>query len=122
MEYAAFVFGIFGLFAFLELSSLKGRISKLEEQLTKTEGTSYHLSRQELLRAARSYVGKSVVLELKEDHEDVDVMSYGNSKHGTNTIVDVDDEWMLVRIETPKTSKDKLIRLESIERISVIQE
>ena len=62
MEYAAFAFGIFGLFAFLELSSLKGRISKLEEQLTKTEGTSYHLSRQELLRAARSYVGKSVIL------------------------------------------------------------
>ena len=49
-------------------------------------------------------------------------MSYGNSKHGTNTIVDVDDEWMLVHIETPKTSKDKLIRLESIERISVLQE
>lgn len=122
MEYVAFAFGIFGLCAFLELSSLKGRISKLEEQLTKTEGTSYHLNRQELLRAARSYVGKSVVLELKEDHEDIDVMHYGNTKHGTNTIVDVDDEWMLVRIETPKTSKDKLIRLESIERISVIQE
>ena len=49
MEYVAFAFGIFGLCAFLELSSLKGRISKLEEQLTKTEGTSYHLNRQELL-------------------------------------------------------------------------
>ena len=61
-------------------------------------------------------------LDLKEDHEDVDVTMYGNTKHGSNTILDVDDEWMLVRIDTPKGTKEKLLRLESVERISVLAE
>ena len=61
-------------------------------------------------------------LELEEDHEDVDVTMYGNTKHGSNTILDVDDEWMLVRIDTPKGTKEKLLRLESVERISVLEE
>ena len=42
---------------------------------------------------------------------------YGNTKHGSNTILDADEEWMLVRIETPKGTKEKLIRMESIARI-----
>ena len=122
MEYAAFIFGIFGLMAYMQVSSLKGRIDEMERQLTQMKGTSYHEDRTALLQAAKNYMNKAVNIDLKEDHEDFDIMNYGNSKHGTNTILDADNEWLLVRIETPKAVKTKLLRMESIERISVIKE
>ncbi len=118
MEYLAFAFGIFGFMAFLQSSEQKRRIDKLENALAALRGTSYHEIRKDLIRAAKSYIGQSVQLSFKEDRMDADVVSYGNTKHGTNTIVDVDDEWMLVHITSPKGNKDKLIRLESIQAIS----
>lgn len=120
MQYAAFVFGIFGLLAYLELSSLKSRITELERELTKIKGTSYHEDRTSLLKAAQSYTGKKVELDMSEDNMDADVVMYGNTKHGSITILDSDEDWMLVRIETPKGDKTKLLRMESIERITVI--
>ena len=117
MQYVAFVFAIFGFLAYLELSSLKKRVDELERQLTKMKGTSFHEDRKGLLQAAKAYVGQPVNLEMKEDHNDVDVMMYGNTKHGSNTILDADEEWMLVRIDTPKGTKEKLLRMESIARI-----
>ena len=45
MEYLGYIFGIFGLLAYLQLSELKKRISDLEEELTKMKGTSYHEDR-----------------------------------------------------------------------------
>ncbi len=122
MEYLAFVFGIFGLMAFLEASSLKKRVAALEESLTKTRGISFHEERQSLVTAAKDYIGQEVILGFKEDHGDVDVINYGNTKHGSNTILDVDEDWMLVRIGTPKGEKEKLIRMESVERIGVVDE
>lgn len=122
MEYLAFVFGIFGLMAFLEASSLKKRVAALEESLTKTRGTSFHEERQSLVTAAKDYIGQEVILGFKEDHGDVDVINYGNTKHGSNTILDVDEDWMLVRIRTPKGEKEKLIRMGSVTRISRVKE
>jgi hypothetical protein len=122
MEILAFVFGIFGLVAYLQTSSLKRRIEKLELELAKTEGTPYHAERSAMIEATQSYIGQTAKLDLKEDHEDVDIMSYGNSKHGTNTILDADEDWLLVRIKSAKGEKDKLIRMESVQRISVLQE
>ena len=119
MEYLGFIFGIFGLMAYLQLTSLKGRISELERQLTGLKGTSYYEDRRALLQAARSYMGRKVRIELKEDREDTDIHMYGNTKHGSNQILDADEEWLLVRGETPKGSRDKLIRLSSVSRISV---
>ena len=122
MEYVGFVFGIFGLIAFAELSSLKKKIGTLEEQLAKTEGTPAFEERNALVEALQSYIGKPVVLELKEDFGDVDVMSYGNTKHGSNTILDADDEWVLVRIESPKGTKEKLLRVGAVQRVSAPKE
>ena len=118
MIYVAFIFAVFGLVAYLEVSSLKRRMEKLEEQLAKTEGTPWHAERQSLQQAARSCIGKTVKLELREDHEDVDIGMYGNRKHGSNTILDADEEWLLVYIDSPKIKKHKLIRMQSIQRIS----
>jgi hypothetical protein len=119
MEYIGFVFGLFGLMAYLELSGLKKRISQLEDELSSMKGTSYHEERTGLLKAVRDYIGQSVILEMKEDYEDSDIIMYGNSKHGTNTILECDSSWVLVRIEAPKFTKEKLIRTESIDRISL---
>ena len=122
MQYIAYVFGIFGLLAYLEVSSLKKRISVLERELTRTKGTSYHEKRSTLLEVARSYIGKKVRIDLGEDQEDMDIVMYGNTKHGSNTILDADEEWLTVRVDTPKGSKEKLIRMESVVRISVAPE
>ena len=122
MQYIAFVFGIFGLMAYLELSEMKKRVSSLEEELTKLKGTSYHEERTSLLQAARSYIGEKVRLELKEDQGDLDILNYGNTKHGSIVIQEADDTWLRIIVETPKGRKEKLIRMESIERISLIKE
>ena len=122
MGIIGFVFGVFGLMAYLQISTLKTRVTGLERELTRMQGTGLHEDRTALIAAAKTYVGRQVNLELDEDHMDVDVTMYGNTKHGSNTILDVDGEWMLVRIDTPKGTKEKLLRLESVERISVLEE
>ena len=121
MEYAAFVFAIFGLMAYLQVTSLKNRVKVLEEQLATIGGTPQFEERSGLQKAARAYLGKAVRLELKEEQEDPDISMYGNTKHGSNTILDVDEEWMLVHVCTPKGEKDKLIRLGSVSRISLAE-
>ena len=122
MEYIGIVFGIFGLFAYVQLSSLKKRIGALEEELAGIVGTSSYEARRALMDAVESYIGKQVVLELKEDCEDADIQMYGNTKHGTNTILDADGDWLLVRVDSKKGSKEKLIRAGSIQRISLVKE
>ena len=122
MQVVAFIFSIFGLMAYLELSQLKKRVKALEEQLTKVDGTSYAEDRQALQKIVHSCIGQRVTLEMKEDEQDVDIMMYGNTKYGSNTILDTDDTWMLVEIKTPKQVKTKLIRLESIARIGKVNE
>lgn len=118
MQYIAFVFGIFGFLAYLEISSLKKRITDLERELTKVKGTSYQENHSSLLHVVSSYIGQKVIINFKEDYQDVDVVTYGNSKYGSNTVLDVDDEWVLLRIESKRGTKEKLIRLEAISRIS----
>ena len=122
MEYAAFVFAIFGFMAYMQLSSLQKRVNELERALTSMNGTSAAKSLQDLIAAARDYIGQNVRLELKEDCADADIMMYGNSKHGSNTILDIDQDWLLVHIESPKTNKNKLIRLEALMGISAVPE
>ncbi len=117
MQYAAFVFAIFGFFAYLRLSSMKKRITELERQLSQVKGTSFARERASLSQAVRSCIGKAISIDLKEDHEDLDIVMYGNTRHGRNTVLDADDDWVLIRVESPKGVKDKLIRLESIQNI-----
>ena len=117
MIYVAFVFAIFGFIAYVELSSLKKRVTDLERQLSNVSGTTYAEDRASLARAVQTYLGKSVSIDLKEDHQDADIAMYGNSKHGRNTILDADGEWLLVCTESAKGRKEKLIRLESVQNI-----
>ncbi len=122
MEYIGFIFGIFGILAYIQVSSLKKRIVTLEDELAGIAGTSSFEERRALLNAVDAYIGKQVILDLKEDCKDVDIIMYGNSKHGTNTILDADSDWLLVRIDSAKGSKEKLIRAGSVQRISLVDE
>ncbi len=119
MEYLAYIFGIFGLLAYLETSSLKKKISDLEEQMSKLQGTSYAENKKSLKKIASELIGKNVIIELKEEQQDYDIAMYGNTKYGSNTILDADDEWVRVRIVSAKKDTEKLIRLHSIARIAV---
>ena len=118
MEYVAFVFSIFGLLAYTEISSLKSRITQLERSLTKMEGTSQHIDRKALIKAASEYIGSDVVLDLKEDYQDADIMLYGNTKNGSNIILDADEDWILVETRSKKGTETKLIRTEGLESIA----
>ena len=122
MEYIGFIFGIFGLLAYVQLASLKKKVNAREEELAGIAGTSSFEERRSLRGAIEAYIGKQVILELKEDCEDVDIVMYGNSKHGTNTILDADGDWLLIRIDSAKGSKEKLIRADSVQRISLVSE
>ena len=119
MEIAAFVFGIFGLMAFVQLSSLQARVKKLESELGRMEGTSFVEERKSLAKAVKEYYGLPVNINFKEDESDVDIVMYGNSKHGHNIIMDSDDEWMQVKVVGPKAVKTKLIRLDSVSGVDV---
>jgi hypothetical protein len=119
MEYLAYIFGIFGLLAYLETSSLKKKISALEEQMSGLQGTSYAENKKSLKKIATELIGKNVIIELKEEQQDYDIMMYGNTKNGNNTILDADEEWVRVRITNAKKDIEKLIRLHSIDRISM---
>ncbi len=118
MEYIAFVFSIFGLLAYTEISSLKSRITQLERSLTKMEGTTQHIDRKALVKAASEYIGSDVVLDLKEDYQDADIMLYGNTKNGSNIILDADEDWILVETRSKKGTETKLIRTEGLESIA----
>ncbi len=120
MEYIGFVFGIFGLLAYTQIASLKKRVAALEEELAGIVGTPSFEERRALLDAVEAYIGKQVIIDLKEDCEDVDIVMYGNSKHGTNTIIDADGDWLLVRIDSAKGSKEKIIRAGCVQSISVV--
>ena len=120
MEYLGIAFGIFGLLAFFQVTTLKSKVDALERQLAKVQGTSYSEDRQGLEQIVRSSMGQKVKIDMKEDYWDADILSYGNSKHGFNTILDVDGEWVLVRTESPKGSKDKLVRLDSIQSLATV--
>ncbi|MCR4671767.1 MAG: hypothetical protein K5637_00830 [Lachnospiraceae bacterium] len=122
MEYVGIIFGIFGILAYVELSSVKKRVAALEEELAGIAGTSSFEKRRDLLDAVDTYIGKQVIFDLKEDCEDADIVMYGNSKHGSNTLLDADRDWLLVRIDSTKGSKEKLIRTGSVQRISLAGE
>ncbi|MCR4632604.1 MAG: hypothetical protein K5648_00585 [Erysipelotrichaceae bacterium] len=118
MEYIGFVFGIFGLMAYMEISGLKKRIAALEEQLSKFSGTSYAEHKQSLKAIVQSLVNEEVSLKLKEDQEDFDIINYGNTKYGSNVLLDADGDWIKVRIVSPKKEKIKLLRLSSVASIT----
>lgn len=121
MGIIGFVFGILGFTAFCSQSSLKSRIKRLEDELSSMKGSSYSLSRESIAGYASQNKGKRVKISFKEDCADTDVIMYGNPK-GSNVILDSDDSWILVEITSPKKTVRKLLRIDSIDGLTLINE
>ncbi len=117
MEYVGLVFGIFGLMAYLSVSSLKNRVSRLERELQAMQGNNYSLERASLAESLKSRIGEPVLLTFREDEQDIDCMMLGR-KTGAITLLDTDGEWALISIEKGKEKKQKLIRVTSVRGVS----
>lgn len=119
-----FIFGVFGLYAFFELDGIKRRLREMEQSLAQV-GTgefvrTQRAERQALVELAQRLAGQAVTISFKdEDATDSEVLlsTVGNS-NGTCSIVDVDADWLLVRLESRKACKDKLLRLDTIASIN----
>ena len=87
MEYVGLVFGIFGLMAYLSVSSLKNRVSRLERELQAMQGNNYSLERASLAESLKSRIGEPILLTFREDEQDIDCMMLGR-KTGAITLLD----------------------------------
>ncbi|MBR1740732.1 MAG: hypothetical protein IJ733_02470 [Lachnospiraceae bacterium] len=117
MEYLGIMFGVLGFLGFLSQSSLKGRVRELERQMARIKGTDYAEEKENLVQLAKGHLGQRVQIHFKEA-EGTDIF-VTNEKNIKCTLVDVDEDWILVHIEKKKSSQDKLFRLESVKMISV---
>ena len=121
MEYVAFIFAIFGFFAYIELSKLKNRVNDLEAQLSKVKGTSHFESAQTIKKLVEQNLGRRVYLNLREGYEDQEIYMAVYQKREI-VMVDADGGWILVNVGSPKGTLQKLIRTESIQSIDVVSE
>ena len=121
MEYVAFIFAIFGFFAYIELSKLKNRVNDLEAQLSKVKGTSHFESVQTIKKLVEQNLGRRVYLNLREGYEDQEIYMAVYQKREI-VMVDTDGGWILVNVGSPKGTLQKLIRTESIQSIDVVSE
>ena len=117
MEYIGFVFGIFGLMAYLSMGSLKNRVARLERELQSLQGNGYSLERASLAESLKAWIGKPVQFTFREDEQDVDCVMAGK-KTGPVVLLDTDGEWMLVEIQKGKQKKQKLLRVSSVRGVS----
>ena len=104
---------ILGFFAWLGIFSLQSRISKLERQLRQIEGTEASDEAKELRRIAKVSIGKTVKLSFRENEGDYDL--YGDN---SVTILDADNEWVLVEFTLRGKPVQKLIRQSAIRGIT----
>ena len=121
MEYVAFIFAIFGFFAYIELSKLKNRVNDLEAQLSKVKGTSHFESAQTIKKLVEQNLGRRVYLNLREGYEDQEIYMALYQKREI-VMVDADGGWILVNVGSPKGTLEKLIRVESIQSIDVVSD
>lgn len=120
MEYLGYAFGFFGFLAFIQLSSVKGRIANLERLLSEKGVADI---RPDLFGILEDYVGAEVEISFYEDEEEIDVLTrFQNRRKGDSVrIVDYDEKWVLVQASNAKEQKKILIRLSSIKGLTKIE-
>lgn len=112
MEWIGWVLAIM---AFFQMMNLRNRMRRMERQREEESGI-ISPERADLKAAMARYVGQEIRLEFYEDEEVVDLISPG--KYGKTILEDVDEKWALVRLETPKKTVRKLVRLSSIRGVT----
>lgn len=107
---------IFGLIAFLQVSAISAKLRRME----RSERGNLHLGgsnvEDDMIKILTPYIGKEVSLDFYEEEEDMDLLCAG--KQEKTILLDIDTKWAMVRKETPKKHKDKLIRISSIKGVA----
>lgn len=119
MEMIVFMLAIMVFVATTEISTLKRRVDQLEKQLTHMEGTDYHQDRQDLIKVIDQYRGQSVSISLKEDYTDVELVLSSQQSDSEVTVIDVDSDWLHLKITDSTSSKEKLIRMEAVASVQL---
>lgn len=113
MEYVIWPFAIMGFVAFCSMGGLNTRIAKLERQLATVNGSQFHEEKISLMKVLQGYIGKNVVLEMRGERTDLDLVN-ATVRKGSCIVLDVDRDWVLIRVAYDKTEKEKLFRLSEI--------
>lgn len=112
MEYL----GVFGFIAFVLVMTLQGKVSKLERQMREAgigeEGIALN---GDLSSSLEKRIGCQVKVDFYDGEADADIVS-----GKTVTIKDVDEKWVLVRLENKKKTCEKLIRISTIKGITEV--
>ena len=112
MEYL----GVFGFISFVLVLTLQGKVSKLERQMREAgigeEGIALN---GDLSSSLEKRIGCQVKVDFYDGEADVDI---AGAKYVT--IKDVDEKWVLVRLENKKKSCEKLIRISTIKGITTV--
>lgn len=119
MDFLYKIWAFFGFIAFIQMGSIYAASAKLR-RAERSESGNLHAERSsvkdDMAKILAPYIGKEVSLDFYEDEEDMDLFDVG--KHDKAILLDIDSKWALMRIETPKTHKDKLIRISSIKGVA----
>ena len=112
MEYL----GVFGFISFVFVLTLQGKVSKLERQMREAgigeEGAALNGN---LSTSLEKRIGCQVKLDFYDGEADVDIASAK-----AVTIKDVDEKWVLVRLEHKKKACEKLIRISTIKGVTEV--
>lgn len=108
------IFWIFGLFAFIQMWGLSARIRRLE----RAKGNNSEIA--DLTEIIVTHIGKQIdTITFYEDEEDEDDDLECLGKNEKAFIEEVDEKWVLLRVEKAKKTVRKLIRISSIKGIAL---
>ncbi|MDO4166538.1 MAG: hypothetical protein Q4D32_03945 [Eubacteriales bacterium] len=114
MEYLGFIYGIFGVAAFISVISLGTRVSRLERRMRVREDRG-----NDLRTHLQKRIGERVRFSFYDDEEDIDIELY-YTQSGYLEIMDVDETWVYIHGENGKRQMDKLLRISSIKGVETI--
>lgn len=107
------------ILSFIQLGSIYAGSARIR-RAERSESGNLHAERSsvkdDMAKILAPYIGKEISLDFYEDEEDMDLL--GADRHDKAILMDIDPKWALIHIETPKTHKEKLIRISSIKGIA----
>lgn len=110
------IWAFFGFLAFIQMGGIYTRIRRKERSESGNMHTERSSVKDDMAKILAPYIGKEVSLDFYEDEGDMDLLFM--DKHDKSILLDIDPKWVLMRIETPKEHKEKLIRISSIKGVA----
>lgn len=113
------IWAFFGFLAFIQIGGIYANSARTRRK-ERSESGNLHAERSsvkdDMTEILAPRIGKEISLDFYEDEEDMDLLFM--DKHHKSILLDIDPKWALIRIETSKTHKEKLIRISSIKGVA----